>query len=130
MLAWNAALSQGSIAFAKNHVNTGALQGKPYAFFGTCLGAIVAYEVTRRIIARKYTHSPVAFFLAAVSAPHLYSTMVNQIWVEKKEGEQRSPLEPHTSFCCTFTFPSSRAQHVWLHISNLDRSFSPLCRKG
>lgn len=98
MLAWNAPLSQGSIASVSDHVIPGALQGKPYAFFGTCLGAIVAYEVTRRIIARKFMQRPVAFFLAAVSAPHLYATMVNQVWVEKKEGEQCSPVKPHPSF--------------------------------
>ena len=36
-----------------------SLQGKPYALFGTCLGAIVAYEVARRVAERKHAPMPV-----------------------------------------------------------------------
>ena len=63
------------------------MQGKPYALFGTCLGAIVAYEVTRRIAERKHAAMPLALFPAAVSAPHLYAGAVMKLYVQGDAGE-------------------------------------------
>ena len=62
------------------------LQDKPYALFGTCLGAIVAYEVARRVRERKHAPMPVAFFPAAVSAPHLYAIAVMKLYVQHQVG--------------------------------------------
>lgn len=62
------------------------LQDKPYALFGTCLGAIVAYEVTRRIAEQKTAPMPVAIFPAAVSAPHLYAIAVMKLYVQHSVG--------------------------------------------
>lgn len=61
-------------------------QDKPYAIFGTCLGAIVAYEVTRRVAERKCAPMPVAIFPAAVSAPHLYAIAVMKLYVQHSVG--------------------------------------------
>lgn len=63
------------------------LQGKPYALFGTCLGAIVAYEVTKRIVERKHAPMPLALFPAAVSPPHLYAIAVMKLYVQHAVGE-------------------------------------------
>ena len=67
-------------------------QDKPYAIFGTCLGAIVAYEVTRRVAERKCAPMPIALFPAAVSAPHLYAIAVMKLYVQHSVGA--SPLDP------------------------------------
>lgn len=53
--------------------------------FGTCLGAIVAYEVSRR--AAEAGHAPVALFTAAVSPPHIYSEAVMKLYVTRQMAE-------------------------------------------
>ena len=63
------------------------LQGKPYALFGTCLGAIVAYEVAQRVADRKHAPMPLALFPAAVSPPHLYALAVMKLYVQRAVGE-------------------------------------------
>ncbi len=63
-----------------------ALQDKPYALFGTCLGAIVAYEIARRVRERKHAPMPVVFFPSAVSAPHLYAIAVMKLYVQHAVG--------------------------------------------
>lgn len=63
------------------------MQDKPYAFFGTCLGAIVAYEVIRQVAERKHAPMPLALFTAAVSPPHLYAEAVSKIFVDPAAGE-------------------------------------------
>ncbi len=70
------------------------LQGKPYALFGTCLGAIVAYEVTKRIAERKHAPMPIALFPAAVSPPHLYAIAVMKLYVQHAVGVQLRPTCP------------------------------------
>ena len=55
-------------------------QDTPYAFFGTCLGAIIAYEVAQRTTARGLP-PPLAFFPAAVSPPHLYAMAVMKLYL-------------------------------------------------
>ena len=63
------------------------LQGKPYALFGTCLGAITAYEIARR--ASEAGKPPVTLFTAAVSPPHIYAEAVMKLYVTRQlaEGE-------------------------------------------
>ena len=56
------------------------VQDKPYALFGTCLGAITAYEVAQRAVARGLP-APAAFFPAAVSPPHLYAQAVMKLYL-------------------------------------------------
>ena len=51
----------------------------PYALFGTCLGAIVAYELAR-CAERAGLPLPVALFTAAVSPPNLYAEAVAQLY--------------------------------------------------
>ena len=62
------------------------VQDKPYALFGTCLGAIIAYEVARQVQERKHAPAPVAFFPSAVSAPHLYAIAVMKLYVQHQVG--------------------------------------------
>lgn len=73
------------------------IQGKPYALFGTCLGAIVAYEVTKRVAERKCAPMPLALFPAAVSPPHLYAVAVMKLYVQRAVGKCRST--PHMLTC-------------------------------
>ena len=63
------------------------LQDKPYALFGTCLGAIIAYEIARR--ASDAGNPPVTLFTAAVSPPHIYAEAVMKLYVTRQlaEGE-------------------------------------------
>lgn len=61
------------------------VQDKPYAMFGTCLGAIISYEVARRASAAG--HPPLALFTAAVSPPHIYASAVAKLYVSR-------PLQP------------------------------------
>lgn len=66
-----------------------AHQDKPYALFGTCLGAIVAYEIAQRARARGMP-PPVALVPAAVSPPHLYALAVAKLYLapgEQLQGE-------------------------------------------
>ena len=57
------------------------MQDKPYALFGTCLGAIVAYEIARTIEKKLSAPMPVALFAAAVSPPHLYALAVMKLYM-------------------------------------------------
>lgn len=52
----------------------------PYAIFGTCLGAMIGYEIIR-VAQRDGLPMPVAFFPAAVSPPHLYSVAVMKLYL-------------------------------------------------
>ena len=56
-------------------------QDKPYALFGACLGAIVAYELARVVEAKALAPPPVALFVAVVSPPHLYAGAVTQLYL-------------------------------------------------
>ena len=66
-------------------------QDKPYAFFGTCLGAITAYEAIHAIQRHGTGPPPLAFFPAAVSPPHVYAQAVAQLYVAP--GEAAVPEE-------------------------------------
>ena len=59
------------------------LADKPYAFFGTCLGAIVGYEVAREVEETRCAPMPSALFLAAVSPPHLYADAVAALYMKR-----------------------------------------------
>ena len=61
------------------------LQDKPYALFGTCLGAITAYEIARRASATG--HPPLTLFIAAVSPPHIYAEAVMKLYVTRQMAE-------------------------------------------
>ena len=74
-----------------------ALQDKPYALFGTCLGAIVAYEIARRVRDKKHAPMPVAFFPSAVSAPHLYAIAVMKLYVQHQVGAASTNLATSAS---------------------------------
>lgn len=67
------------------------MQDKPYALFGTCLGAIVAYEIARIIEKKLIAPMPVALFMAAVSPPHLYASAVMKLYMTKPMREDESP---------------------------------------
>lgn len=60
----------------------------PYALFGVCLGGIVAYEVARAA-AKRGVRPPVALFVAAASAPHLYAEAVAKLYVG---GAEQNPV--------------------------------------
>ncbi len=67
------------------------MQDKPYALFGTCLGAIVAYEVARIIESKLIAPMPVALFAAAVSPPHLYALAVMKLYMTESMREDEPP---------------------------------------
>ena len=70
------------------------LQGKPYALFGTCLGAIIAYEICHLVENEKLAPNPIAFFPAAVSPPHLYSLAVMKLYMTRAlDKDEPNPLE-------------------------------------
>ena len=60
------------------------LSDKPYAIFGTCLGAIVGYELVREVERSKRAPLPLAFMPAAVSPPHLYGDAVAGIYLKRR----------------------------------------------
>ncbi|KAK9803914.1 hypothetical protein WJX72_004698 [[Myrmecia] bisecta] len=66
------------------------LQGKPYALFGTCLGAITAYEVTRQV-QQSSRPMPLALFMAAVSPPHMYALAVMKLYVQRSLAFDAAP---------------------------------------
>ena len=68
------------------------MQDKPYAIFGTCLGAIVGYEVAQRAAAQSLP-GPVAFFPAAVSPPHLYAQAVMKLYLAPGASVDESSFE-------------------------------------
>ncbi len=70
------------------------LQDKPYVIFGTCLGAIVGYEIIREVQKSGCAPPPVAFMPAAVSPPHVYASVVMKIYLQRRlrRGEQ-PPLD-------------------------------------
>ena len=68
------------------------MQDKPYAIFGTCLGAIVGYEVAQRAIAKQLP-GPVAFFPAAVSPPHIYAQAVMKLYLAPGATVDESSFE-------------------------------------
>ncbi len=55
----------------------------PYAIFGTCLGAIVGYEMIQ-MLERAGRRSPLLFFPAAVSPPDVYSSVITEIYNPNK----------------------------------------------
>ena len=67
------------------------LQGKPYALFGTCLGAITAYEMARVVEREKNAPMPVALFTAAVSPPHLYAYAVMKLYMTRQLAADEPP---------------------------------------
>ena len=68
----------------------GILQDKPYALFGTCLGAITCYELAQSA-ERAGLPGPVALFTAAVSPPHLYALAVMKLYVTRTLGAGEPP---------------------------------------
>lgn len=65
------------------------LSDKPYAIFGTCLGAILGYEIIREVEQTGRVPPPVVFMPAAVSPPHLYAVAVMKIYLSRKLSEWR-----------------------------------------
>lgn len=70
------------------------LQDKPYAIFGTCLGAIVGYEIIREAERTGCAPLPLMFMPAAVSPPHVYASVVMKIYLQRRlrRGEE-PPLD-------------------------------------
>lgn len=68
------------------------MQDKPYAIFGTCLGAIVGYEIAQRAKSAGLP-TPLAFFPAAVSPPHLYAQAVMKLYIAPGESVNETSFE-------------------------------------
>ena len=64
------------------------LVDKPYVILGTCLGAIVGYEIIREVQRSQSAPLPVAYMPAAVSPPHLYANAVAKLYLQRKLGER------------------------------------------
>lgn len=71
------------------------LSDKPYAIFGTCLGAIVGYEIAREVEDSRCAPMPLALFTAAVSPPHLYAVAVMKLYLQRRLGKCLPP--PHAA---------------------------------
>jgi len=56
------------------------LDAGPYALFGACLGAVLAYEVAAEA-ARVGARPPLALFVAAAAPPHLYAPAVARLYL-------------------------------------------------
>ena len=67
------------------------LSDKPYAIFGTCLGAIVGYEIVREVERSQCAPMPVALMPAAVSPPHLYALAVMRLYLQRKLRQGEAP---------------------------------------
>ena len=67
------------------------LKDKPYVIFGTCLGAIVGYEIIREVQKTKCAPPPVAFMPAAVSPPHVYASVVMKIYLQRRLRRGEDP---------------------------------------
>lgn len=76
------------------------LSDKPYAIFGTCLGAIIGYEVVREVEQTGSVPPPVAFMPAAVSPPHLYALAVMKIYLTRKLSKWRCAREKSAVCVC------------------------------
>ena len=63
------------------------MQDLPYALFGTCLGAITAYEVAHCAIAAGLP-PPAMLFTAAVSPPHIYAGAVAKLYLAQGEAAE------------------------------------------
>lgn len=66
------------------------MQDVPYAIFGTCLGAITAYELVHCALAAGKP-PPVKLFTAAVSPPHLYAQAVAQLYLAPEQDKLELP---------------------------------------
>jgi 3-oxoacyl-(acyl-carrier-protein) synthase/surfactin synthase thioesterase subunit/acyl carrier protein len=64
-------------------VETLPLEEMPYAIFGTCLGAIVGYDMIQKI-ERLGRRRPLLFMPAAVSPPHKYASVIMDIYNPRK----------------------------------------------
>jgi acyl transferase domain-containing protein/surfactin synthase thioesterase subunit/acyl carrier protein/NAD(P)-dependent dehydrogenase (short-subunit alcohol dehydrogenase family) len=67
------------------------LSDKPYIIFGTCLGAIVGYEIIREVQRTGCAPMPLAFMPAAVSPPHVYASVVAKIYMQRRLWWGESP---------------------------------------
>ncbi len=101
------------------------LQDKPYALFGTCLGAITAYEIARR--ASKAGHPPVALFTAAVSPPHIYAEAVMKLYVTRQlaEGEAINLTEIMATLQSWDKIPKETLMMVRSRLRQIPSDFSP-----
>ena len=78
----------------ENPTRARGAQDKPYALFGTCLGAITAYEIARAVEREGNAPMPVALFPAAVSPPHLYALAVMKLYLTRPlEAGEPPPVE-------------------------------------
>ncbi len=69
------------------------MQDKPYVLFGTCLGAITAYEIARVVEREQLAPMPVALYAAAVSPPHLYAYAVMKLYMTRQlEADEPPPF--------------------------------------
>lgn len=66
------------------------VQDKPYALFGTCLGAITSYELAYAAMAGGRP-PPVALFTAGVSPPHIYAAAVMRLYLKPGEDASQAP---------------------------------------
>jgi len=98
------------------------LSDKPYIIFGTCLGAIIGYEIVREVEQSQCAAMPVAFMPAAASPPHLYAKAVMKIYLRRRLGERPSLLEHALS--AAFGFAVRKRNVVAPHVA--DRVLVPV----
>jgi surfactin synthase thioesterase subunit len=63
------------------------LRDRPYALFGTCLGAILSYEVAQEVVRTRAAPPPLVLFAAAAAPPHLYAGAVAKLYMRRRLGK-------------------------------------------
>ncbi|MGJ6966516.1 thioesterase II family protein [Streptosporangium sp. G11] len=70
------------------------LADRPFALFGHCMGAVVAYEVAVRLAGR-HQISPVALLVSAYAAPHLCADDARRVPIgDRQLAEQAAAADP------------------------------------
>lgn len=93
-------------------------QDKPYAFFGTCLGAITVYEITRIIQEKQLAPMPHILYAAAVSPPHLYALAVMKLYMTRSmEADEPPPLDEVMQKLRNWDkLPKATIMQVWFRV--------------
>ncbi len=101
-------------------------QDKPYALFGACLGAIVAYELARAVEAEALAPPPALLAVAAVSPPHLYALAVTRLYLPPGGPAEADPAALKEGVLAQLAGWESLPRETVMMV----RRVGPVCRLG